>query len=1520
MSVLSANVCAICRHDIDEDKRSTWSLVRATGLNSLLQCSELRNDVELKNYLTQHPSEVKVHADCRKNYTSKRRIEQELRAPNSDEVIPSKTLRSSLSTAFKWKEHCMLCGKPAEYYKFCKRDRNVSAVETLEIRDSVLRSCSSRNDEWALEVQSRLNMCCDLVAEEAVYHRTCFQTFSKLRPCPSTSTSSDLHHSNKTSVGRPVSVGKFETFEDLCSWMEVCDDELHTLDELKDKMDDLAGGDEGLVYSKKQLKSKLEEKYGNHICFAEVAGKKNVVCFKNMASCIISDQWYNERKSKEEDESLRIVIAAAKLVKEQIRQLELDINQYPMNSDYDNVDHARSFLPTLINAFLENIVCDSLKQVSLGHCIVQASRPRSIISPIPFGLGISLDHVFGSQWLLNTLGRLGFTVSYDEVNRYKQSVMQCDVEDLPNSYPTSFTQFSGDNVDHNICTLNGVGSFHGMGIISMSTPCSTLGHGDFRKSSVTRLKRVSADHFVSTRGVKLLHYQPPNTPALCKLLLKPVAEVRQLHSNVVSPSSALNLLWHTGFYFQNDLGPRSNWAGFMHDASVASDIYNPVSDIRMLPIIDRNPNDLSCIFSTLLFIENQSKKLNMETACVTFDQPLWIKSVEIVQSSKMNIVCRLGGFHLLMNFLGAVGSIMAGSGLSEVMETCYGPLTVTYMMTGKAYAKALRGHFLVESALTVLLLKGVFSESVVEGVEPLPRTSLNELKELYSEAVNHNLEIENDSLPLCVQKLASKLNDSKMKCIDNNRTASLWVQYVYYVGIIKQFLTAERTSDWSLHLQTVSQMLPLFAASGHTNYAKCARLYLQLMSELPESHPWIHQQLSSRRHTVRRSNRHWAGLSTDLAIEQVMMRAVKSRGGLTHGRGMTDSVRLSWVSTMHDCASVHSAITSLTNLEHSSTDNQHSELGESRIKRNGTDLCKVIDWLEVNNPFTCIDKRLHGLSSGIVASESDGVNCDNAEEIGERIMTSIDNLNFNEIVLRKIDRAKTLGHLGRKVASGDKRLPVDSSVLFSRLLVVMQREPDISPMFKHELTALPTAFFKGESLRKADKALLAKELRCTVQSENSEVKDPAQTYVVDGGWLVHKVKWQSGVSYFVIANQYSQYLSKHFGSSTTVVFDGYEDGPTIKDQEHIRRGKKAAPDVVFESHKIAYGNQEVFLANTHNKKAFVAFLITEIQQAGFTVYQAVSDADTMIVDCALKTARNTAVTVVANDTDILVLLIYHFQSSMCDIFLHCEVSSRTSGRLSVSSIRDIRSAIGDNAAEQILAIHAVSGCDSTSALYGQGKGSVWKKVTGSQQFRPLTDVINACDASHESVVAAGLQFLVLLYGGRKYDSLNSLRYARYMDLTASSTVPLRPERLPPTENAARFHIYRVHFQVVQWKTLMNTDLKPEDWGWNVIDGCLFPIATDLTAAPESMLKIIRCKCMTETRHPCSAMNCTCVKYGLSCVASCKHSKGCDCENAGFNNTLEDCEDTDEVHTCLLEDVMSDEALDFAIPWNNEVVV
>jgi len=61
-----------------------------------------------------------------------------------------------------------------------------------------------------------------------------------------------------------------------------------------------------------------------------------------------------------------------------------------------------------------------------------------------------------------------------------------------------------------------------------------------------------------------------------------------------------------------------------------------------------------------------------------------------------------------------------------------------------------------------------------------------------------------------------------------------WIQYIEYVETLKIFIRAERIGDLNLH--AVGKMLNLFAATGHSNHVKSARLYLQLMIQLPSGY------------------------------------------------------------------------------------------------------------------------------------------------------------------------------------------------------------------------------------------------------------------------------------------------------------------------------------------------------------------------------------------------------------------------------------------------------------------------------------------------------------------------------------------------------------------------------------------------------------------------------------------------------------------------------------------------------------
>lgn len=217
------------------------------------------------------------------------------------------------------------------------------------------------------------------------------------------------------------------------------------------------------------------------------------------------------------------------------------------------------------------------------------------------------------------------------------------------------------------------------------------------------------------------------------------------------------------------------------------------------------------------------------------DTPQIIVTNEPETSDLKLAVLRLGGLHIEMSFLGCIGHVMSGSGLKEVLELVYATNAVGHMLSGKALARAVRGHILVDSVLNALLVNITFGS-------PLPATigldtetgvnlgdkegelnasdvqaadqDLKKVEELYKELVKDTTKAKQVGSTEVLLKVAEKL-ESKRVSVHNQRTATMWIQYMNMVDTLRTFIKAERTGNWNLHLQTVREMLLYFAAAGH---------------------------------------------------------------------------------------------------------------------------------------------------------------------------------------------------------------------------------------------------------------------------------------------------------------------------------------------------------------------------------------------------------------------------------------------------------------------------------------------------------------------------------------------------------------------------------------------------------------------------------------------------------------------------------------------------------------------------------
>lgn len=1467
--------CFICCNTLEEGK---VVVVKKRGICSLIEVSEKRGLLLNKRFL-QALDEVSVHDACRKRYTVESNVAASVRRGGDEAPQPSSsvgTRRSSESCNLD--KICFLCGDEItdEFLKLQKKlplsRRNiVHTVESLSVRETILEAAGRRRDEWAQQIIYRLASVNDLVAADARYHSQCRL---KLYKPPSTTTLKRGHFEPKNIT---------ESME--CIYTFLAENKEECQFSLSDLMNQIKGD---FKPDLRTVKSHLEKHFGDKIMFSDLGCGRNhhtVLCFRDVGNKILYDNWYNERRSNTGEERLRVVKAAAEILVQDIRSVVYDVTEYPPSDNF--LQNADSGIPESLKLMLETIVLKNKRKaledwkkkcVGFAHLLISAVRPTSFVSSLKTSFGTYLYRKFGSKHLINLCSAMGFSCSYSEAVRIESSAIVCG-ESLPPLGEGSFMQFTFDNADVNVNTLDGENTFHEMGGIMIITPYSAVLPG----KNIPRLKNyVSADKIASYDLPEVKQCNVRKNAGLSTIPITDVHEKFQVAGEILP--SPPDLLWLYGKSSHTAQIP--GWNGFME--KVTENLEFNRSKIVFLPFILAPPTDYDTIMTALLEASQKSRAHSQKTCFVTFDQPLYMKARDIVQSCPhpelSNVVVRLGGFHLLMSYMGSIGAIMAGSGLKELLCTIYAENSVDKILNGHAYSRAVRAHMLINLALAHL----IFTDEV-----QLTEAEQGEMDRILNDSDRSSILLikDTDIFQIVIAKFKTTLNNMEA----NGPTSKLWVQYFRMTVLMKQFIEAERMGDWELHLTTIGKMLAFFHSAGHFFYAKSARLYLQDMEGLEERmDPKEYSIFTKGAFTVRRSDKLWSGLWSDLTIEQVLMRSMKSQGGLTHGRGISNSVLSRWTGGMVFMLNICESLERFWDIS-CTTSEQHVDMRATQIERDTSDVEKLKQYLDIHPPFPRTNKLL-SISSGVVGALE--INCHMAREMGIEGVKKITGNSFGKVSFKKKDKVRTLESMSNSIKLRDKRVNIEPLAIFQRLCIIKQSDNELKEHFKYELAPYPMALFTEEGMRKGTKSKFYSAF--TPLPQNIAVE--TNTFVViDGGYLLHKVIWHRNDTVRGIVAGYVNYTFNQFGRNVAVVFDGYpENGAekNTKTAERVRRyGTLQCNEVIFEESTVIKMAQEKLLANDSNKRRLIAMICSAFQSQGIETDQAVEDADCKIVKVALeKSTSFQSVLIVGEDVDLLVLL-NGLGSVQKNVFF--QKSSRgDSGPLQYSSTSFNRGVLEVPPGFELF-LHAFTGCDTTSALFWYGKNKLWSAIQKHPELITTAEVFLQPTSTHQAISDAGAKCLVALYGG-KYteDTLQSLRFKTFVKTAASSKVDLA--RLPPTEDGATFHAYRTYHQVQMW---MGMEKDATQWGWKKTDQGLIPITMMSEVAPPSLLKFLSCGC----KKGCIGGGCTCFKAGLKCSALCKFCSGVSCQNVAVIHIADGEDDDDPLP------IFQDESDDFEPP-------
>ena len=1459
--------CVFCTYLVNWEKLqvTTFRTVYRRGILSICEISRDKGDELYK--IIEDLESIEVHEKCRVNYLKAIITTPEVKRRKITKV-PDNNDNQVKSVEFDFEKNCIICAKKIqirEQYSIVVNNSSKQSVIDYHKNNETINS--EIRDIICLKLLGQDN----LSIVQAKYHKkTCSTIFRK-------NTSKRRESVDKSDLIK-------RSMELIFNYIDENEDNQFTIDDFHYILD------ENKMYTPciDSIWHRLRNHYQENIIIIKKKGAPAYCCLKKKGYNVLHESY---TESLDDSSDQKIIEKAAKIILDELKEECTDkFTEYPAS---DSMFKKARKLPKNLEYLLQKIILNQYRKeknsesretviISIAHAIMTASFPRLIHSPLHIAVGVALHRKFGSRELVDICHAMGFSCTYNEVRTYESSAaLQGEIE-LKNG---AFIQFVSDNADWNLETLDGKGTFHSLGSCEIITPASYV----LPRKPFSRLKSVSEAEVAAASKIQIKEYQFKPLEGL-KFFKFP--EPNKNANLKLTVASKINCYW----MFRRYLKPNEKgWNGFMENLTKNNTNFE-FSAINFLPFIHASPSEYNTLYTALTEAISLARKFGMNTCVITFDQPLYLKLRDVIGALILDndilVVIRLGGFHMLMSFLGSMGFIMKDSGLVEVLTTIYAECTIKKILSGHQYARAVRAHSLVHLALA----KKIFSRIKKKN----PEFSAFENIDFPPEDVD-DLLLDED-----FRKVTAEFEKELEILEKTNPTCKLWVQYCKMVLIVNDFMYAEKTGDWELHLKTVERMLPFFHATGHFPYAKSAQLYLKDMKDLKEKMNSTEYQKFTKDGfwTARRTNKFYSGIFTDQTIEQTLMRQLKFEGGLFR-RGVTESVAYQWIRGFIFTKDIIEGLEKFTSCT-SDRNYQHKDSSDNRIQLDSKALELIEKFFEQFDPFCDDTETLINIANGM--SGSDKANCHNAFEKGLEIMDQIKETKFTDLKLSRKKIVKTIASSNSTITVDQSTVEIDPDILFHRICVVKKSDEEMRDYLRYELSPFPQAYFNTFGMLKNTKSDLYKYF---IKS-SINVRDPLRThYIMDGGFLIHKVKWTLHQSFSSIMDNYVKYIKNNYGNICTVVFDGYES-LTTKASERNRRDKhKASADVYFNENMSLKISQEKFLSNTKNKNNIIKMLQNKLTNAGIHSKQCKADADRTIVTTAIEIAKTSdrTVVVVSEDTDVLVLVTALTPSNSEIFFIKPARPNKGEELYSSKSLSHIPSIL-----ENILFLHAFTGCDTVSATSNQGKTKFLKTFKNSPDLAIHANKFKEIGLTIDEIFQHGSQLILAMYGAaitfrkpnipdeQKLSTtqlVEGYRYRMYLTAIAKNR-KLSIGKILPTADAFMQHLKRVYFQVQSWlhgeEILIATD-----WGWELKDNAYVPVKMTLPPGPESILKVIFCSCKSDCGNSCG-----CRKHGLFCNAACKNCAGSDCTNIDhFEEEDEDENDESPEHT---EEETDDESL------------
>ena len=489
-------------------------------------------------------------------------------------------------------------------------------------------------------------------------------------------------------------------------------------------------------------------------------------------------------------------------------------------------------------------------------------------------------------------------------------------------------------------------------------------------------------------------------------------------------------------------------------------------------------------------------------------------------------------------------------------------------------------------------------------------------------------------------------------------------------------------------------MLPYFFASAHVNYAWYGLYYLRSVESLGEEEL---SKFMKGEHVMHHVPELWNGIWSDMFIETTFMCYGHGPGGII-GITLKPETLKTWALGLHICSCLEQDIADVVGNEQERVQETHKEETKARIASDSADRQNIRDKLTLS--IDPLDSTTHpptivNIVTGQVSDAS--VNCQDSVEIGAKQMKEFEASwpgGFAATIKRRV---KTVTETNKKCIKVGSKKVFDTSVIYSRVIGIQasSRDIDIKDVLHHELSPVPTSMFHDSGAMRVCKGKSDLKKRLAKEISLRHTTSRVGTAVLDGSAVLWVVHWPSKGTIADYVNNFKKYLLKKLREADVyLVFDRYHDYSTKSVTRYDRACEASKVYQLNEATPLP--PQKAILTVSANKKQLMSiicqniiedtsfhaeqtmtnkFVITGSEKSPKEIYQGIvltrqdiatshEEADNIIIQQAImcsRTQREDAVAVIADDTDVFILLLYHYlcKHLSCKMFMSSPIQQRS---------------------------------------------------------------------------------------------------------------------------------------------------------------------------------------------------------------------------------------------------------------------